>query len=223
MGHLKSIIARIRGFLPFCQDTASYALLLFGGSVLAILVTVWAMPDPQVRSDAPGLVTRADSWPVSKRNHMEKGDLWYWIETNTNPRGSGVSALNIARAWVPGLTDYHQLELLVWCLLLPGFVFAVVGGGLAAHRTPSQTERLIAAAVPITVAALALSIPTDRLYMIMWDASIHWSNWLGWTYYDFCVRFFVIAPLVAFGTGVLLLLERARRLVHRHMLTHREG
>ena len=212
-----------RSFLLFCRSTASYALLLFGGSVLAIFLTVWAMPEPLVRSDEPGVVTRSDSWPVSKRTHMEEGDLWYWIETNTAPQETGVSALDVARAWVPGLTKYHQLELLVWCLLLPGFVFVVVGGGLAAHRTPSPTERLIAAAVPIAVAGLALSMPTDRMYMIMWDASIHWANWLGWTYYDFTVRFFVIAPIVAIGTGVLLLLERARHLVHRHMLAHREG
>jgi hypothetical protein len=91
--------------------------------------------------------------------------------------------------------------MLVWCLLLPGFVFTALGGGLAAHRTASRIEGRIAAAVLVAVTALALSFSTDRLYMIMWDASIHWSNWLGWTYYDFTVRFFVIAPMIAIATG----------------------
>ena len=142
-------------------------------------------------------------------------ECWYWIEhqtaawatgaaensTSANAHTEGTSALEIARAWVPGLTEYHQLEMLVWCLLLPGFVFTALGGGLAAHRTASRIEGRIAAAVLVAVTALALSFSTDRLYMIMWDASIHWSNWLGWTYYDFTVRFFVIAPMIAIATG----------------------
>ena len=205
---------------------ATYALLLFGASILAIVVTVWVMPEPLVRSDQPGVVTRSDSWPVSKQRHMEEGDVWYWIEHRTAPWATGSaegdtantdvkgrSALEITRAWVPGLTEYHQLEILVWCLLLPGFVFSVVGGGLAAHRTASRTESLLAAIVPVTVGLLALNFSSDQLYMIMWDASIHWSNWLGWTYYDFTVRFFVIAPMAATATGIAMLLSRCRQLV----------
>ena len=183
-------------------------------------------------SEEPGVVTRSDSWPVSgswpvsKERHMEEGDFWYWIEHRTAPWAKGSaqsgavstdaeerSALEVARAWVPGLTEYHQLEILVWCLLLPGFVFSVVGSGLAAHRTASRTESFLAAAVPVAVGLLALSFSSDQLYMIMWDASIHWLSWLGWNYYEFTVRFFVIAPMVATATGIAMLLERCRRLV----------
>ena len=57
--------------------------------------------------------------------------------------------------------------------------------------------------------------PSEALYFTMWDASIYWTNGLGWTYYDFTVRFFVCAPLIAMGGGLILLLARGCQRVRR--------
>lgn len=211
----------------FCRSAATYALLLFGLSVLAIFLTVWGMPEPLDQSEEAGVVTRADSWPVSKRTHMEEDDLWYriesrtssWVRRSTREDASKSSnlvetpPLAFAQSWVPGVTEYHELEILIWCLLLPGLVFSTVGAGIAAHRSASRAESLLAMSVLLPVLALGLSYSTDELYIFMWDASIHWANWLGLSYYDFTVRFFVVAPLVTGCVGTLLLLERGRRMI----------
>jgi hypothetical protein len=55
----------------------------------------------------------------------------------------------------------------------------------------------------------AFRLTSNELYFLMWDASIHWSNALGWTYYDFVVRFFIYAPALAIVLGVALAVARA--------------
>jgi hypothetical protein len=47
------------------------------------------------------------------------------------------------------------------------------------------------------------------LYDLLWDVSIYWANWLGWTYYDFTVRFFIFAPAIAILLGSGLMIARA--------------
>ena len=44
----------LRPSLTFFQSSATYALLLFGASVLAIVLTAQAMPAPLVKSEPSG-------------------------------------------------------------------------------------------------------------------------------------------------------------------------
>jgi hypothetical protein len=104
--------------------------------------------------------------------------------------------------------SFHQWELVVWCLGLPLVTYLILGSGIAAHRRASTGEGIVALALAGASAAYASVLTSRELYVAMWDASIYWSNWAGWTYYDFTVRFFIYAPAVAIATGVLLLAVR---------------
>lgn len=205
------------------RSTVTYALLFFGLSVLTILATTASLPPPDEVFSEPDDVTYQDSWPASKHRHMQEGDLWYaveqwyaevatdenhWTHSLLGPELEGNATLDGWRSQVSWLDAFHQREMFIWCLLVPLLTFLVLGAGLAAHRSASRLETALGLLAFLGTTAYVWIRPSEAVYFTMWDASIYWTNWAGWTYYDFTVRFFVYAPLIAIGTGLLLLLVR---------------
>jgi len=212
------------------RSTVTYALLFFGLSVLAILATAESLPPPEEVFSEPGDVTHQDSWPASKHRHMQEGDLWYaveqwyadvsadenhWTHSLLGPELEGNATIDRWRSQVSWLGAFHQREMFIWCLMVPLLTFLVLGAGLAAHRSASMLETALGLLALVGTTAYVYIQPSEALYFTMWDASIYWTNGLGWTYYDFTVRFFVYAPLIAMGGGLILLLARGCQRVRR--------
>ncbi len=202
-----------------------YTAGLFALSALAILLTVAVMPPPLDYSDDPSVVTRSDGWPESKAEHMQEGDFWYWVEAtfddakeSTPDTWAGAffaSAMGLdssayqARQGGTWLDEFHEFEMFVWCLALPLLTYLVLGAGLTAWCPLPIRAVLVSVAMLGATSLHAFSLTSTELYFLMWDASIHWSNWLGWNYYDFTVRFFIYAPALAIAAGIALAATRA--------------
>ena len=215
-----SVLTRL---LTGLRSTVTYVLLFFGLSVLAILATTELLPPPEDVFSQPDDVTRQDSWPTSKQRHMQEDDFWYaveqwyaevstdenhWTSSLLGPDLEGNPTIDRWRAQVPWLSEFHQWEMFVWCFLAPLLTYLVLGAGIAAHRRTSWIETALGMLALLGMTAYVWTQPSEALYFTMWDASIYWTNWLGWNYYDFNVRFFVYAPLAAMGVGLLLLIVR---------------
>ena len=113
----------------------------------------------------------------------------------------------------PALDDFHELDAFLWCVLLPVATFLVLGGGASLWAPLGLPAFAGALALNAAVVAYALQYDSWGLYHLLWDVSIYWTNGLGWTYYDFNVRFFIYAPAAAMGTGLLLMGARAVRVL----------
>lgn len=204
--------------MPFVRSTITYGLLLYVlslSSTLALGLFGGELPAP----NTPGVVDRADGWPESKARHMQEGDFWYWVETKTvkaqqDPSSWAGLLYASALGTTPnsrGLSDgalvdeFHEFEIVVWSIALPGMTFLLFGMGVAAWKKTPWWLLYVSLAGTILLTAYCLTLTSNEFYFILWDSSIHLSNLLGWTYYDFNVRFFIYAPALTMLAGIGLL------------------
>jgi hypothetical protein len=208
--------------MKYLMDTATYTALLFSLSVALLLCLPALGPVPPPHT--PGVVDKADSWPKSKAKHMEEGDFWYSVEQafdESQGRPSswrgwlfasamGTDAtLRTARTQMGLLDEFHEFEMFVWCLFLPTLTFGLIGAGLAAWWRPLSSVTHVSWTALATVALMAVAMPSEQVYHVLWEASIRLSNLAGVTYYDFTVWFFVYLPALVMGAGLALLLVKA--------------
>ena len=113
------------------------------------------------------------------------------------------------------LDEFHELDLFLWCALLPLLAYGWLGLGVGTWWRPPFW--LVHAAFWTCGLSIlyALSMDSWALYDLLWDVSIYWTNWLGWTYYDFNVRFFIFAPAIAISLGSGLMIARTGRYLRK--------
>lgn len=211
---------RLISMTTILRNAAGWMVVFFAISFAAILATATATPPASDTFSEPDDVTRQDGWPESKKRHMEEGDFWYWVESlyadGALPIPAGTdAALEEGGSTSPfeleALDEFHEFDLFLWCALLPLLTYGWLGLGVGTWRTPPFW--LVHASLWTCGLSIlyALSLDSWALYDLLWDVSIYWTNWLGWTYYDFNVRFFIFAPAIAISLGSGLMIARAGR------------